>query len=134
MLTLSQLRNLKLFAKPVNGRRVSAYDLVASFQSGTGDDVPAQTSNSGKFLTTNGTAMSWSAISQVPTQTGNSGKFLTTNGTAASWAAVPAPIAMNTWNTAGRPGSPVAGEFGFNTQTSSLDIYTGSGWVAVALS
>ncbi len=45
--------------------------------------LPSQTSNSGKFLTTNGTAASWGEV--LPSQTSNSGKFLTTNGTTASW-------------------------------------------------
>jgi hypothetical protein len=37
-----------------------------------------------------GTGLLWSAVSQytLPSQTGNSGKFLTTNGTAESWATV----------------------------------------------
>jgi hypothetical protein len=47
--------------------------------------LPTQTSNSGKYLTTNGSAASWATISQVPSQSGNSGKYLTTDGTTASW-------------------------------------------------
>jgi hypothetical protein len=47
--------------------------------------LPSQTSNTGYFLTTNGTSASWAAISQVPSQSTHSGKFLTTNGTTASW-------------------------------------------------
>jgi hypothetical protein len=47
--------------------------------------LPTQTSNSGKYLTTNGSAASWTTISQVPSQSGNSGKYLTTDGTTASW-------------------------------------------------
>jgi hypothetical protein len=52
--------------------------------------LPSQTGNSGKYLTTNGTAKSWGTVSQyaLPTQTGNSGKYLTTNGTAESWGTV----------------------------------------------
>jgi len=50
--------------------------------------LPSQSSNSGKFLTTNGTSASWSTVSQVPSQSGNSGKYLTTDGTTASWATV----------------------------------------------
>jgi hypothetical protein len=58
--------------------------------------LPSQTGNSGKYLTTNGTAKSWGTVSQyaLPSQTGNSGKFLTTNGTAESWGAVAQPL---TW-------------------------------------
>jgi hypothetical protein len=50
--------------------------------------VPSQTGNSGKYLTTNGTASSWGAVDALPSQTGNSGKYLTTNGSAPSWAAI----------------------------------------------
>ena len=48
--------------------------------------IPTQSGNTGKYLTTNGTAVSWGAVDALPTQSGNVGKFLTTNGTAASWA------------------------------------------------
>jgi hypothetical protein len=51
-------------------------------------ELPTQTSNSGKFLTTNGTSASWADT--LPTQASNSGKFLTTNGTSASWSIVDA--------------------------------------------
>jgi hypothetical protein len=56
--------------------------------------LPSQTGNSGKYLTTNGTAKSWGTVSQyaLPSQTGNSGKFLTTNGTAESWGTVTTPL------------------------------------------
>jgi len=45
-----------------------------------------------KADSTAGTGLAWSAVSQytLPSQTGNSGKFLTTNGTAESWAVIPA--------------------------------------------
>jgi hypothetical protein len=58
--------------------------------------LPSQTGNSGKYLTTNGTAKSWGTVSQyaLPSQTGNSGKYLTTNGTAESWGTVTTPL---TW-------------------------------------
>ena len=48
--------------------------------------VPAQTGNSGEFLTTNGTVTSWATVDALPDQTGNSGEYLTTDGTVASWA------------------------------------------------
>jgi len=51
----------------------------------TVDALPSQTSQSGKFLTTNGTTASWANVDALPSQTGNSGKYLTTNGTTASW-------------------------------------------------
>jgi hypothetical protein len=50
--------------------------------------VPSQSGQSGKYLTTNGTASSWGVVDALPSQTGNAGKYLTTNGTAASWETV----------------------------------------------
>jgi hypothetical protein len=47
--------------------------------------LPAQTGNTGKYLTTDGTTASWASVVALPTQTGNSGKILTTDGTNASW-------------------------------------------------
>ena len=53
--------------------------------SGDNRELPAQTGNSGKFLTTDGTDVSWANVDALPSQTGNSGYYLTTNGTTASW-------------------------------------------------
>jgi len=46
---------------------------------------------------TAGTGLVWSAVSQyaLPSQAGNSGKYLTTNGTAESWGTVTIPTADN---------------------------------------
>ena len=52
------------------------------------DELPSQSGNSGKFLTTDGSDVSWATVDALPTQTGQSGKFLTTNGTDASWTTV----------------------------------------------
>jgi len=46
---------------------------------------PSQTSNSGKYLTTDGSITSWATVDALPSQTNNSGKYLTTDGTTASW-------------------------------------------------
>lgn len=54
------------------------------------DALPSQSGNSGKFLTTNGTSVSWGTVDALPDQTSQSGKYLTTNGTTASWANVDA--------------------------------------------
>lgn len=59
--------------------------------------VPSQTSQSGKYLTTNGTSASWGTVDALPSQTGNAGEYLTTDGTSASWAAIttdPTPTAL----------------------------------------
>jgi hypothetical protein len=52
--------------------------------------IPTQSGNTGKYLTTNGTAISWGTVDAFPSQTGNTGKYLTTDGTDTSWAALSA--------------------------------------------
>lgn len=52
--------------------------------------LPDQTSNAGKFLTTDGTDASWADVDALPSQSGFSGYFLTTDGSVASWAEVDA--------------------------------------------
>jgi hypothetical protein len=49
---------------------------------------PTQTGQTGKYLTTDGSATSWATVDALPAQANNSGYYLTTNGTAASWAAL----------------------------------------------
>lgn len=67
--------------------------LVTSGSDLTIDEIlPAQTSQSGKFLTTDGTNASWASVDALPSQAGQSGKYLTTNGTAASWSDVTFPV------------------------------------------
>jgi hypothetical protein len=56
--------------------------------------APSQTSNTGKYLTTNGTDTSWATVDALPSQTGQAGKYLTTNGTIASWDTVSAGISQ----------------------------------------
>ena len=53
------------------------------------EELPTQTGHSGEFLTTNGSAVSWASVDALPSQSGNSGKYLTTNGTDASWNDLP---------------------------------------------
>jgi len=60
--------------------------------------LPDQTSNSGKFLTTDGTDAAWADVDTFPSQSGNSGYFLTTDGTAVAWAEVDA-LPTQTGNT-----------------------------------
>ena len=62
--------------------------------SASAGNLPGQTGNAGKYMTTDGTNASWADIavaianvSGFPTQTGNAGKLLTTDGSALSWLA-----------------------------------------------
>jgi len=91
-----------------------AYTWVANF--------PTQTGNSGKFLTTNGSVLSWSIADALPSQSGNSGKYLTTNGTIASWDDVNVSVKRNIESFIALPGQTL-----FNTTTSTagtqVDVY-----------
>lgn len=53
----------------------------------------------GNVLTSNGTAwVSQAASVSLPAQTSNSGKYLTTDGTTASWGAIPKTVSVLTRN------------------------------------
>lgn len=73
----------------------AGYSIPTTVKQGNWDDAytftaafPSQTSQSGKYLTTDGSVLSWATVDALPSQTGNSGKYLTTDGTTASWAVV----------------------------------------------
>ena len=74
-------------------------DLLVGTSAGAFDQLTVAATN-GYALTVNSaaaTGLAWSAIDALPSQTGNSGKFLTTNGSAASWAIIttdPTPTAF----------------------------------------
>jgi hypothetical protein len=66
-------------------------------------NLPTQTNNNGKFLTTNGTALSWATMpvpETLPSHIGASGKYLKSNGISASWEFVanPQPLPVQTNN------------------------------------
>lgn len=81
---------LTVGAGPTNNMDVATKQYVDT-AIGTVDALPSQTSNSGKFLMTDGTVASWASVDALPSQSGQNGKFLTTNGTTASWANITIP-------------------------------------------
>ena len=89
--------------------------------------LPSQTGNSGKYLTTDGSAKSWGTVSQyaLPSQTGNSGKFLTTNGTSESWGTVSQPVSFTLRFTPSTSWSPKA----IATNGSTIYVAVGSAGV-----
>jgi hypothetical protein len=57
------------------------------------NQLPSQTGNAGKYITTDGTNASWAAVpDEIPDQTSHSGEFLTTDGSTLSWGAVAAQV------------------------------------------
>ena len=77
--------------------------------------VPTQTGQTGKYLTTDGSAASWATVDSLPSQTGNAGEFLTTDGTNASWAVVAGSLAQPT-----EPTSPTDGQIWVDTDGTAL--------------
>jgi UDP-3-O-[3-hydroxymyristoyl] glucosamine N-acyltransferase len=65
-------------ATVIAGNVVDEANLKVSNAPSNGQYLQAQSGNTG--------GLTWAAVDALPTQTSNSGKFLTTNGSAASWA------------------------------------------------
>ena len=84
------------------------------------DALPAQTSNAGKFLTTDGTDPSWGALSVTAAAVSDQAN------TATTYFDVPAGT------TAQRPGSPASGNMRFNSETNEMEHYSGTGWIGFA--
>lgn len=82
----------------VSGTNIKTVNGTTLLGSGDLSTYPSQSGNSGKFLTTNGSAVSWATVDALPSQSGNSGKFLTTNGTAASWASLATVATSGSYN------------------------------------
>tara|TARA_R110000868_G_scaffold14_7_gene228 strand:- start:13185 stop:14612 length:1428 start_codon:yes stop_codon:yes gene_type:complete len=87
------------------------------------------------------------AITEIPSQTGNSGKYLTTDGTNVSWGIItaPTPTAVSDQNntstgyfdlpsgtTAQRPASPAVGMIRFNTTLNYTEEYRDGVWQALS--
>jgi len=102
---------------------------------------------SGQALMTDGAGtMTFGDVDALPTQTSNAGKFLTTDGIDSSWGAlsVSAGAVSDQANTsttyfdipagttAQRPGAPAMGNMRFNSESSEMEHYSGTGWVGFA--
>jgi hypothetical protein len=85
--------------------------------------APSQSTNSGKYLTTDGTNSSWATVDSLPSQTSNSGKYLTTDGTVASWATVAAGASISNDTTTATNLYPI---FASVTTGVPTTVYTGN--------
>ena len=79
--------------------------------------LPSQAGNSGKFLTTNGSSMSWTVIDALPSQTNNANKILSTNGTNAYWAI---PLSLTSTVTP-KVSTDSIGSYGNSTEAARAD-------------
>lgn len=74
----------RIVAEDADGNPIYTRDNVDELLTGNG--LPTQTGNSGKFLTTNGSAASWGTVRQVPDPTGSIGKYVyTADGVNITW-------------------------------------------------
>ena len=101
-------------------------------------EIPSQSGNTGKHLTTDGTTVSWSTIpTEIPSQSGNTGKHLTTDGSAVSWVTIPTEIPSQSgnngkylttdgsavsWVTIGAGGNDYVDSIAFSTSTGVLTV------------
>ena len=109
--------------------------------------IPDQSGQAGEFLQTDGTTMTWEAVTHptgLPSQTGQVGEYLKTDGTTATWEPITAGISYDTeatstgyfdlpaGTTAQRPGTPATGNLRLNTDTLSAEIYNDGSWIGFA--
>ncbi len=106
--------------------------------------IPSQSGQTGEYLQTDGTNLSWEAVDALPTQTGQAGEYLKTDGTTATWEPVTGGAAYDTattstgyfdlpaGTTAQRPGSPATGMLRLNTDNDALEHYADGTWVPFA--
>ena len=60
-----------------------------------GADIPSQASNTGNFLSTDGSSLIWAEVDAFPSQTNNAGKLLVTDGTNVSWTTTVSELTAN---------------------------------------
>ena len=60
-------------------------------------ELPSQSGNSGKYLTTNGSTPAWAPVDKLPNQLGHSGEILSTNGTTTSWTTPGTIVEIRDW-------------------------------------
>jgi hypothetical protein len=92
--------------------------------------TPTQTSNSGKFLTTDGTNSSWGTVNTnlVADTTPQLGGDLDTQTFTIDLSGSTSALSINTGTTAQRPASPVNGMMRYNTTINKNEIYQDGGW------
>src|SRR5690606_23971572 len=71
-------------------------DLTVEIPGGEATALPSLSAD--KFLTNDGSVMSWADVRQVPDPTGSADKVLSTDGTTLTWIAKPADGAAGTAN------------------------------------
>ena len=118
---------------------------AAASEAAVASYVADQAGNSGKYLTTNGSAVSWTNVGSFDTfaltgdqvQVGEGGTGATTasgartNLLAVGYTATTGSATIPTGTAAQRDGSPSAGYFRFNSDVAKFEGYNGTSWGSV---
>jgi hypothetical protein len=86
-----------------------------------GADIPSQASNSGSFLTTDGSSLSWAAVDAFPAQANNAGKLLITDGTNVSWSTTVDSLTANVGDISSTAGN-VSAELGLSAANAAFTV------------
>lgn len=78
-----------------------------------GADIPSQASNSGNFLSTDGSSLIWAEVDAFPAQANNAGKLLVTDGTNVSWSTTVDSLTANVGDVSSTAGN-VSAELGLS--------------------
>lgn len=86
-----------------------------------GADVPSQASNSGNFLSTDGSSLIWATVDAFPAQANNAGKLLVTDGTNVSWSTTVDSITANVGDISSTAGN-VSAELGLSAANAAFTV------------
>jgi hypothetical protein len=78
-----------------------------------GSDIPSQASNTGSFLSTNGSSLVWAEVDAFPAQANNAGKVLVSDGTNVSWSTTVDSLTANVGDVSSTAGN-VSAELGLS--------------------
>jgi hypothetical protein len=83
-MVVSDLTNVSA-SSPSNGQFLIYNSTTSKWEAGDVDALPTQATHSGKYLGTDGSSATWTAVDALPTQATHSGKYLGTDGSTATW-------------------------------------------------
>ena len=86
-----------------------------------GADVPSQASNSGNFLSTDGSSLIWAEVDAFPAQANNAGKVLVSDGTNVSWSTTVDSLTANVGDVSSTAGNVIA-ELGLSAANAAFTV------------
>jgi len=86
-----------------------------------GANIPSQASNTGNFLSTDGSSLIWAEVDAFPSQTNNAGKVLVTDGTNVSWSTTVDSLTANVGDISSTAGN-VSAELGLSAANAGFSV------------